>query len=346
MNSCTDPAPNVQRLEEAADWLIQLHDQPEDDALVADWLNWCDAAPENLEAFRKVQDTWFSTGRAARVHQARATEVPRASMMARASSMPAHTHRRQWTRWALAASLLLSVGLGSLLLQQSQLLDGFGLHTLSTPVAMHGSSVLEDGSRVELGAKSRIRTDFDEHRRRIVIESGEAYFEVAKDAARPFVVEARGLTVTAIGTAFNVRRGDERVVVTVSEGRVRLNTDAAKSPTAMPVLEAGAGERAVFSAREKNIELARTDPGVATAWREGVLKFKDEPLDEVVADLNRYSARRIELSDPELKDLRYTGTVFSNRLEDWLHAVENVFPVKVERRGSDRIVIEPRQRSS
>ena len=337
MNMLPEDDRDLQRLEEAADWLIRLRDTPEDEALVAEWLNWCDAAPENLDAFRRVQDTWVATGAAAHSTTAAPLTV--------AAAVPSPRRRRySRTRLAMAASLLLSVGLGVLLFTQPQLMDG--LHTLSTPVAMHGSSTLEDGSRVELGAKSRIRTDFSEHRRRVIVESGEAFFEVAKDASRPFVVEAGDLTVTAVGTAFNVRRGDERIVVTVSEGRVRLASSAAKAEEQRAPLEAGAGEQATFSTVEKRIQLASIDPSVATAWRQGVLKFKDEPLDEVVADLNRYSTRKIELSDPRLNQLRYTGTVFGNRLEDWLHAVENVFPVQVEHVGSDKIIIAPKGEST
>lgn len=321
---------DLQRLEEAADWIVRLRDTPEDEALVAEWLEWCDAAPENLDAFRRVQDTWFATGEAAALASAPAPQAGATTVLPR-------RRRYSRTRFAMAASLLLSVGLGALLLTQPQWI--YGLHTLSTPVAMHGSSTLEDGSRVELGARSRIRTDFSERERRVFVESGEAFFEVAKDASRPFIVKAGDLSVTAVGTAFNVRRSDERVVVTVSEGRVRL--ESADEPTKQP-LEAGAGEQATFSRKAQRIQLARIDPGVATAWREGVLKFKDEPLDEVVADLNRYSTRKIELADPQLNELRYTGTVFGNRLEDWLHAVENVFPVQVEHKGADRIIIAPR----
>ncbi len=357
MKPSADHHPNLRRLEEAADWLILLRDQPEDDALVADWLNWCEATPENFEAFRKVQDTWDATGEAVRAsanasRAAIAADVPLlvppppapAPESAPVPHLPAGRRRQHHVRLALAATLLLTMGLGLLLFTLPQLIGG--LHTLSTPVAMHGSSLLEDGSRVELGAKSRIRTDFDEHRRRVVVESGEAFFQVTKDAARPFVVEAGGLTVTAIGTAFNVRRSDERVVVTVSEGRVRLASQDAPAASKADPLEASAGEQAVFSARDRHIALAPTDPSVAIAWREGVLKFKDEPLEEVVADLNRYSTRKIELSGPELNQLRYTGTVFGNRLEDWLNALGNVFPVRVEHRGSDTIVIVPKEKSS
>lgn len=332
--------PELERLRTAAHWLVRLRETGDDEALISEWLAWCEASPENFDAFERIEDSWQLAGSAA------VLPAPR----------PQPTRGRWWRRVstraavrALAAALVIVAGL--LLLQPQW---PHGGQTLSTPVAIHGSSLLPDGSRVELGAHSRITTRFEDDVRRVVIESGEAYFEVAHDKTRPFVVEADALTVTAVGTAFNVRRGDERVVVTVAEGRVRLasneqlaaRTDTAGGSTkrvqAKPV-EAGAGEQATFSAQDGRIDLALADPSVATSWRDGVLKFVHEPLDEVVSDLNRYSTRKIVLGDPALARLRYTGTVFGNRLEDWLNAVESVFPVQVTYEGPDRIVLVPRK---
>ncbi len=334
--------PELERLHAAAHWLVRLREAGDDEALIGEWLAWCEVSPENFEAFERIEDSWQLTGNAAVLLAPRQVS----------------SRERWWRRLsarhavrALAATLVIVAGL--LLLQPQW---PHGGQTLSTPVAIHGSSVLPDGSRVEMGAHSRITTRFEDDVRRVVVESGEAYFEVAHDRTRPFMVQAGGLTVTAVGTAFNVRRGDERVVVTVAEGRVRLasneqlevRTDTTRGSTkrahAKPV-EAGAGEQATFSAQDGRIDLALADPSVATSWRDGVLKFVHEPLDEVVSDLNRYSTRKIVLGDPALARLRYTGTVFGNRLEDWLNAVESVFPVQVTYEGPDRIVLVPRKQS-
>lgn len=339
--SDTSIDPEVARLQTAARWLVRLGEVPEDDALVAQWLEWCDAAPENLAAFEKIQKTWQLAGVAA-------MEAP-ASIGRGTTAMPRQRRRRRRAWLAYAATIfVLATGVIVALLMHDRPENA---EVLATPVAIRASSTLPDGSRVELGARSRLSLHYSPAVRRVVVESGEAYFEVAHNTRRPFVVEAGGLQVTAVGTAFNVHRGDERVVVTVSEGRVRLATEDAPvsipgsgsaKPGSMP-LEAAAGEQALFSKKTERIAIAHADPAIATAWREGVLKFVNQPLADVVQDLNRYSERPIVLADASLGTLPYTGTVFGDRLDDWLHAIEDVFDVRVIKGDSQRIVIEKRK---
>lgn len=341
MNAVPDTSDDAEldRLRAASRWLVALRECGDDDTVIADWLAWCDAAPENLDAFERIKATWKVSGAALLSSVPTPSPVP---LQAQAGAVPPaacpqpRRHRR-WRPLARAAGMLMAVGLSAILLTQPP----GTTHTLSTPVALHATNPLPDGSVVELGARSRIATRFSEAERRVVIEEGEAYFDVAHDPGRPFVVQVGGLSVIAVGTAFNIRSGDERVVVTVTEGRVRLARAAPADPGRPPVpaVEAGAGEQATFSARQGTIDVAMADPGVATAWREGVLKFVHEPLDEVVANLNRYSTRQIVLADPRLAQLRYTGTVFGTRLDDWLDAVEGVFPITVTYDGTDRILL-------
>lgn len=343
MNAVPDTPDDAEldRLRAASRWLVALRECGDDDTVIADWLAWCDAAPENLDAFERIKTTWKVSGAAL------VASAPQVSAAPPAASSPAAQRRprrhRRWRSLARAAGMVMAVGLSAILLTQ----PAGTTHTLSTAVALHATNPLPDGSVVELGARSRIATRYSEAERRVVIEEGEAYFDVAHDPERPFVVQVGGLSVIAVGTAFNVRSGQERVVVTVTEGRVRLARAAPAGPGRPPVpaVEAGAGEQATFSARQGTIDVAMADPGVATAWREGVLKFVHEPLDEVVANLNRYSTRQIVLADPRLAQLRYTGTVFGTRLDDWLDAVEGVFPITVTYDGTDRILLVVREGS-
>lgn len=345
MNDMDDMA--LDSVEQAARWLIRLRETPDDDQLLSEWLAWCEAAPDNLATFERLRSTWQLMGEASAAAGEQAPVVHDLRGRRRPSLDELHARRRPWpwrvgakpSAWrrlaqaaAVAAVLVAGVAL------VARVLPPLGTQTLSTPLAVHGSSALPDGSQVEIGALSRISTRYSERERRVRVESGEAYFEVARDRRRPFVVEVDGLIVTAVGTAFNVRRDEARVVVTVSEGRVRLDAPRDAAP-----LEAGVGEQLVYSASERRIVRAvEVDPEVATAWRQGVLKFVHAPLDQVVADLNRYSRRPIRLGDARLAELRYTGTVFSGQLDDWLEAMSDVFPVRVESHGRDGIVLQPR----
>jgi transmembrane sensor len=293
---------DLARMEAAADWLIRLNDAPSDEATVNQWLQWCEEDRENLAAFKRTQAVWQAA-------------VPPGTERGRSRSLS-----HLWM--ALAASVVLGLGLGAWLFARSD--PHAGLQSYSTPVAGWALRVLPDGSQVELGAGSRISTHYSNSVRAVTVDSGEAFFSVQKDARRPFVVTAGNLRVVAVGTAFNVRRGDGRVVVAVQEGKVRLTegTDAAEELAAVK-----AGEQAVYVAQARRLAIAHIEATDAASWRNGILKYEREPLSAVAADLNRYSPRKIVITDPAIAQLPFTGTVFSTSIDDALQALTDVFPI-------------------
>jgi transmembrane sensor len=143
-----------------------------------------------------------------------------------------------------------------------------------------------------------------------------------------------------LGTAFSVRRTLDRTVVTVSEGLVSVAPSA--TAEAGHEIRAGAGERVTFSPADNHLSVASVDPAFATAWRQGVLKFVDEPLSAVLDDVNRYAAHPITLEDPRLRERLYTGTVYRGRIEDWLHALEHAFPLQVTQDTSGAVTLTPK----
>jgi transmembrane sensor len=196
---------------------------------------------------------------------------------------------------------------------------------------------------VELGADSRITTRYTARQRSISVDFGEAYFLVAKDPARPFLVDAGDMKVTAVGTAFNVRRNNDRVVIAVSEGRVQLDNnnespDAAAPSNGATPLEAG--QQAIYSHESRTMTIAEIKAADVASWRSGVLKYMHEPLGSVAQDLSRYHNKRIVISDARLSAMPFTGTVFSTRIDDALSALESVFPLVVKER-SDAIELTP-----
>ena len=295
---------DIARMEAAADWLVRLTDAPGDDAIIAAWLQWCEKDPGNLPAFKRAQAVW------------QAASPPN---MRRRSRGLAH---RAW--YSIAASIV--AGVGIILWFSARHSADLGQQSYSTPIAGRALSLLPDGSRVELGAGSRITTQYSAQTRGVTVDSGEAFFSVVKDRHRPFVVTAGSLQVTAVGTAFDVRRGGDQVVVAVQEGTVRV---ADSSASGADLAAVGAGEQAVYREKAKNIALAHIKPADAALWREGILKYEHEPLSEVAADLNRYSTRKILIRNSALAQLPFTGTVFINHIDDALHAFTEVFPLVV-----------------
>jgi transmembrane sensor len=325
---------DLDRMAAAADWLVRLHDAPGDEALAVAWLQWCEEDPRNLQEFHSAQLVWHAANPAA-------PDVP----LAEPAAIPPRVVERQVSRrtwFSLAATVLIAIGVGSfafLRTGHNELLQSY-----ATPIAGTGSSVLPDGSRVELGADSRITTRYTASQRFISVDGGEAYFLVAKDPGRPFLVDAGGMQVTAVGTAFNVRRNSDRVVIAVSEGRVQL--DSQETAGDLMTLKSArtpllAGQQAVYNSGSRTITIAQINAMEVASWRNGVLKYMHEPLGSVAEDLSRYHNKRIIISDARLSAMPFTGTVFSSRIGDALKALESVFPLQVQERG-DAIELVPR----
>jgi transmembrane sensor len=215
---------------------------------------------------------------------------------------------------------------------------------LKTPVGINREVTLSDGSTIALGGDSRVVATLDEEGRRLDLAAGEAYFKVARDARRPFVVSAGPIRVTALGTEFNVRTGGEHVIVAVAEGLVQIDSTARHHeghPRAP--LRVGAGETVSLDVLDASLQLAHADPANIASWQRGRLEFTRESLSAVIESVNRYSGRPIKLSDPSLSDLHFTGTVFTSRLNDWIHGLPEIFPVAVrDEPGGVTIVPEPR----
>ena len=307
---------DLTRMHAAADWLVRLNDAPADETVVTEWLKWCEGDPENLPAFKRAQAIWQAA-------------IPPAD-----SRHSVHSIQKFWVGVA-AASILL--GLSALWIVVRHGPDP-GTQSYSTPIAGRGLSVLPDGSKVELSAGSRITTQYSSTSRAVTVDAGEAFFSVSKDTHRPFVVTAGGLTVIAVGTAFNVRRGDDRIIVAVQEGRVRVSDRSLSGPDLAAV---GAGEQVVYRERLKHLAVAHIEPQDAASWREGVLKYEQEPLSSVAADLNRYTSHRIVIRDRATAQLPFTGTIFSTRIDDALNAFIDVFPVTIVK-NAETIEIRPR----
>ncbi len=209
---------------------------------------------------------------------------------------------------------------------------------------------LPDGSIVELKDGSRMTFDFSAERRQVRL-SGEGHFIVAKDAARPFVVEAGGVAVRAVGTEFNVRVEADAVEVLVTEGRVRV-----RPPSAKPALEAAAevlrdeGAPLVTAKQRVRVgltaaaipqvsDVSPTDIAEALAWQAARLQFFDTPLTAAVAEFNQRNRVQLILGDAELQHLRIGGTFRVNNVEGFVRLLEVTLDLRSEVRGANEIVL-------
>jgi transmembrane sensor len=229
-----------------------------------------------------------------------------------------------------AAALVAVVGLLSYAMLRSNVIGQ--QQTYETGTAEHRRIPLADGSIVELGARSVVRVQLTDEQRDVFIDGGEAFFEVAKDPERPFIVRAGALQLTALGTAFNVRRDADRVVVSVQEGRVRAAVNDAEEALGTLTPRQQLRYDASGSGPIERVDLERI-----AAWREGRLQYLYEPLSDVVGDINRYSHRQIVL-DERASQLRFTGTVFPENVAGFIDQLPGIFSLQVVEADADRIV--------
>ncbi|WP_258807293.1 FecR domain-containing protein [Pseudidiomarina sp. CB1] len=205
---------------------------------------------------------------------------------------------------------------------------------------------LDDGSQVSLNTDSAIRVTMRSDERHIELLNGEAFFDVAKDANRPFVVATEEQQITVLGTAFNVRqRSDEKVLkVAVIEGRVAVKRRA-KATSPEPTAQANAvdpsgsdvaeqfllaGDIGAFSDHSKVIQQQQFEQAqVSQTWRRGIVRFDDAPLKNVIKELNRYRQRKIALQGSSVEDLKISGVFHLKNGDAILNAIAATLPVQV-----------------
>jgi transmembrane sensor len=333
--------------EVAANWVIQIQDPGATDEDFAAWQAWLAADPRHRPVYKALEDTWAAAARARNVPwptdaQRRSDtydgRAPISAMISR-SSLSRGRRFRDWRWRAVAAGLVAAV---ALLVSVEALYPHHRPLTLETATAEQRSVRLEDGSRVELAGETRLTVDLGKRVRVLRLERGEAYFEVARDATRPFVVSVGDHEVRAVGTVFDVATQSERTVVTVSEGVVQLRSSvaedsAARAPEAS-VLKLGAGDQGCVDHLGMRRLATNLGPEFTAPWRDGHLQYLAEDLRYVLDDMNRYVGKKIVVTDPRVGRLRFTGTVFLNRPDEWLATLSRSFPVKVVPAGNERLL--------
>lgn len=271
----SSPVPvGVQR--QAADLLMRLNDRPDDAALRGHLERWQAADPAHARAWARAERAWAATGG-----------------LAPAATAPTLAVRRAGPpRWVAVAAVLAVV-----------ILAGLGVHrddwSAGPDEITH--ALLEDGSRVTLDAGSGLDVAFVADGREVRLIRGEALFQVAHDAARPFRVRVGEVTVTVLGTVFDLRLDDEAVAVAVASGKVRVDGADGRH------VELAPGQSLRADRRGGAWSTSAVDPDGIAAWRDGRLLVDDASLAQLVQALNRHTRAAVLIRDPELAQRRITG---------------------------------------
>lgn len=312
-------------LETATDWFARRRSgdmTPAETAALAAWLA---EAPEHAEAFEAAQRMWLASG----LDDIR--EHPQ--ILALRERALGRARRRWWMVAAPAAAACLAIilaapsMLGSGLPGRPELFEPSIQQEFRTSVGQRTTVRLPDGTSVTLDTDTVLRTRETRERRLVFLDRGQAFFKVHKDPTRPFIVSAGGRTVTALGTAFSVKVAPKAFEVVLVEGVVRVESPVRATPLALPTgrvqateMQAGSELTALDS---RHWTVRETDTAAETAWLNGRLVYKGARLADVVAEMNRYSEKKIVIRDPSLAGLGLSGTYRAGDVEGFVRAIQD-----------------------
>lgn len=369
-----------QTLEEASGWFIEFNEGELDDDKRVEFNHWMRRSPEHVRAFLEIGAAWeesaglgksktsniealiaealsesnvvpISPGPSGVLSESEKPSVgnpERSNPGNNPEGIPGTSAVRR--RFTLAASLIAAaVGLTAWIAQTR--------NTYSTDIGEQRSITLVDGSTVELNSRSKLRIDFSENERTVILLQGQALFHVSKDARRPFIVASDTARVRAVGTQFDVYRKISGTTVTVLEGKVSVGSveESGAKPGGLPndplrsdsvpkasknaaesVVLLNAGEqvivtaKAAIPAKPKAINVA-----TATAWTQGKLIFDETPLTEAAEEFNRYNTKRVIIDDPSLETFHVRGTFSATNPERLAEFLRQRFGVAVNETSSE-----------
>ena len=339
--------------EGAAYWLARLQADDSDAGDLDRFAAWRDVDPANSETYDRFKSQWERLATAA-------SAPGIVDLRLEALSLQPSRQRVDWRQWGSIAAIFLLVVAGVTILvgmPRSSSLDrpssaavadagGAGdtrhfANSYSTAVGQRMTVRLADGSSMDLNTNSLVEVDYSKDVRRLNLLRGEALFHVAKNPSRPFVVQAAREQVTALGTVFMVRRDENKTLIVLLEGKVKVDQVPAGNErgAVRPVAQLVPGQQ-LASLDGSQFALGKADLASVASWREGRLSFDDDRLSDVVAEVNRYSVRKLVIGDTMAGDLRISGTFRTGPADRFAQLLTQSFPVDVvpDKASNDLIV--------
>ncbi len=304
----------------AVRWVARLDRTPDDPDLALEIERWCMENPRHAGALLRTRAVWSGID---------AGDVDDVPIDAIFETGPSVSRRRVLAAsggLAIAAAAVGAIWLGTR-----------GDTALATAVGERRIAKLDDGSTIVLNTASRTHVRMTPEQRSVALDDGEAWFAVAKDHARPFIVSAGDVRVRAVGTAFAVRRHVGRAEVTVTEGRVRVWSVAA--PERFVTLDAGKHAMVADVSGTSDTIVSDAKPAETLAWRKGEIVLDGMTLGDAAAEFNRYNTRELSVEAP-LADRRIVGWFRTDDIEGFARSAAAMTGARIERDGSDLRVVE------
>jgi len=208
---------------------------------------------------------------------------------------------------------------------------------IASVIGEHKTLTLADNSQLTLDTNTQLQVDWHLRSRQITLHSGRAMFHVTHQQYRPFYVQAGATQIKVVGTIFDVLRKNEQVTVTVLQGKVQVRGyNQARTQYQQTYLTKN--EQVTVNQGEISSTLT-VDSALKTAWTDGKIIFERTPLNQALAEMQRYKTTPIILTNAQLANLKISGTFNTNSTDDIIQLLPNILPVKVTRGANDAIYI-------
>ncbi len=336
MNDGIDPFPenDASPAQAAADWFARSRSpgfgRDDQNALAA----WLDQSPDYGEAYLRVIELWRET-ESLHSHPSVLKVRDVTKRRYRATS-----RRRSVLIAAACACAAVAAGLGAMAYRDAAAPKPV-TQVFQTEVGQTAHIALMDGSKLTLDTDTTVHAVIGPHKRELLLDRGRVYFKVAKDKSRPFIVTADGRSVTATGTEFEVRSEARHFEVLLVEGRVRVSQPASRNGGVAGDLmstDLEPGTRLVGGEDGRWI-LARAEGQADLAWMRGQLVFKNRPVGEIAAEMNRYSRRKIVVSDARIANRSVFGAFMAGDVDQFVRALIDSKIARIQSQTDNSVVL-------
>lgn len=316
--------------QEAERWFARRRDGARPAAEEAEFRQWLQRSDAHARAYTASKERWNELQ--ALRFSPRMQEIAAAAMRATAPSRQKPSLLRKPLLLAACVVALAVAGAYGLLQRETPVVAV----QYATAIGEQRSERLADGSVLTLNTDTVLQVRYGAAYREIVLAHGEAMFDVIPDAQRPFTVRASDGAVTALGTRFQVRADAGAVTVALLEGSVEVVRETRQERQRL-----SPGELAEYRA-DAGIAVRPMDPVAVIAWTQRRLDFRSTPLGEAVAEANRYSMRKLRLTDHALADLPVSGNFRTGDNAGIAVALAAAFPIRIVAESDEEIVLQRR----
>jgi transmembrane sensor len=301
----------------------------------AGFRQWLSESEENRIEFEGLTDIWTAVGAAPATgaprlerweHSAESREIQ--ELLTERSEMSSRANRASPERRKTRLGLALAASILPVLFVAWWLLKDPATPIYVTDVGEGRMVQLSDKSRIWMNSDTRLRVAFDSQQRRVELIRGEAFFEVARNVSRPFVVAVGEHAVTAVGTAFVVRYEESRTAVTLVEGKVAISSSSPTPGEVSPAILTAGQRLTLPPAGVPKID----EPAIESvlAWRHGEVVLNDTPLREAVSEMNRYDKTTIVVEGSAIETLNISGLFHTGDNEGFARSVAKMYHLDLQ----------------